>query len=144
MQKNTRKITGKVVDSMGYTSNFVQNSPIITYLAGEDFVGGRGKAVTFGEEGAVILATSVENAFGVLAVSTEDIVSTGERVEVHWKDIVLLAVSEAVSQGDLITLGEDGCGKKAVSGDKVFGRCFSLGEAGSLVRVSVSPYGGTV
>ncbi|MFI3254448.1 MAG: hypothetical protein R3Y63_08965 [Eubacteriales bacterium] len=127
--------------SFEYMNSFVNSSPTVREVAGEELVNACHKAVAYDEDGEIVIASTGKEAIGLLLSSTESNVSLGEEVDVLMKDVGLLVSAEAISKGNFVTIA-DGCGKVATSGTYIFGRAMTESyEAGDVIQVRVGAFG---
>lgn len=125
-----------------YVNDFVGTSATRVEVMGEDLEKGSHKAVGYDESGAVVVATSGEEAVGILLSSTPVFLAKGDSVSVIVKDMGLLEAGEKIGKGDFVSINESGLGVVATTGDFIFGRAFTSGEgSGSLIQVEIFPCG---
>lgn len=127
-----------------FVNDFIQPYPVLSGIVGETLEQGSHKAVMWGEDGLIYLATAPEKAVGVLLSTTPDSCEKGATVSFLVRQVGLLEVAESVLAGDFLTINEQGQGVKAKAGDVIFGRAFTSGETGTFVQTNITPYGATL
>ena len=122
-----------------WVNAFINSSATVTERAAEAIEEPMHKAVAFDSDGNVVLATSGEEAFGLLLSNSREPVAKGELVHILVKDIGLAVAGADIAKGDLVTV--NGEGQVIPAGDgPAFGRAFSAGEAGGTVQVRIGGF----
>ena len=123
-------------------TSFINNSATIVENAGADIVTPAHKAVAYDTNGNVVLATTGEEAIGVILSSSLDPIKQGSQVHILVKDIGLLEAGGAIAKGAFVTINSNGQGVAAESEDFIFGRAFTAAStAGEAVQVQINPMG---
>lgn len=102
----------------------INSSPTIDLEIGKELGDARGKAVTF-ENGKVKIADAGEVPVGIVLLTQDSNLKTGDRVSVQIKDIGKWKAGEAVDVGTLLASDSEGLCKKAAEGQYVFARALS-------------------
>lgn len=136
-EKGGKKRKEVKIMEFSYDFGFVQVDPVISEVLGEDVTGGRHKAVSYNEEGKVVIATETSKAVGLLLSTLENEASKGDSVDVLIHSVGFFQVAEAVAKGDLLAVDSEGRGVLATKGGAVFGQCLSgcEGSEGGIVKV---------
>ena len=124
-----------------FLNAFINESASITENAAEDLELPAHRAVAYDPDGNVLYANDGETAIGVIMSPSINPIVKGKRVEIFIKYIVLLETTEELFKGDLVTITTGGYGKKAVSGDFIFGRAFTHSMPGECVQVQINQSG---
>jgi len=124
-----------------FLNAFINESATITENAGVDLELPAHKAVAYDPDGNVVFAEDGETAIGIVLSPSIDPIVAGKRVEILIKYIGLLEISEELLKGDFVTIGAGGVGKKAASGDFIFGRAFTHSMPGECVQVQINQAG---
>jgi hypothetical protein len=120
----------------------INNSATIVEMAGVDFPTPAHKAVMYDTSGNVVVATSGENAIGVVLSSSLDPIVANNQVHIAIKYLVLLETGDVVAKGDKVTINSNGQAVKADAGDFIFGRAFEASAAaGQVVVVQINQMG---
>ena len=123
-------------------NSFINDSPTIVEKAGVKITAPAHKAVAYDTNGDVIIATSGNEAIGVILSSSVDPIEQGNQVHILIKNIGLLEAGGAVAKGDFVTINATGQGIKAESDAFIFGRAFTSAEsAGEVIQVQINPMG---
>lgn len=125
---------------MANMTDFTYSSPTMVFTVGEEIVDSNYKAVSFMEDGTIHLAKAGECGLGLLPTS-DDTLTKDTKVTVLVRGVGMLRVNSPVKAGDVITIKADGYGQKAETGDTIFGRAFSTGDANEVVQVDILPSG---
>jgi len=124
-----------------YLNAFIGESATITENAGEELELPAHKAVAYDPDGNVVFAEDGETAIGIILSPSLNPIVKGKRVEILIKYIGLLETSGELLKGDFVTIGAGGLGKKAESGDFIFGRAFTHSMPGECVQVQINQSG---
>ena len=101
---------------MTYLATSINESPVITDKAGVAIEDVRGKAVKFGDNGAIVLAGSGDSPLGVAILTNDKQTAAGEDVHVQIKDIGHVRTGAAFKKGAELAPNADGKFVPAVSG----------------------------
>ena len=130
-----------------YLNAFMNNSATIRDVLKEDIKDAPHKAVTYNDEGLLIVpAQDGDPALGLILsdapATYEGVTKKGTEVDVLIKDIGLAVASAAVKKGDLVTTATEGKLKKAEAGNFIFGIALTAAaEDGDTFQVQITKGG---
>ena len=120
-----------------YEYTTINTSPTIVVEAGGELGDIRGKVVKF-TDGKVQLPSAGEVPVGIVLLSEEETVKTGDEVTVQVKDIGKWKAGAAVAIGDLLATDAEGLCQKVTAGQYIFARALSAATAkNDLVTVQI-------
>lgn len=133
-----------------YLNAFINNSATIRDVLAADIEDAAHKAVAYNSDGK--LALPAADGSPVLGIILSDVTAfdtgsalvskAGMEVDVLIKNIGLIEAGEAVAKGDLLTVGTDGCAKKATAGNFILGMAMTAAAtAGELVQIHITKSG---
>ncbi len=93
---------------MEYITSSVNESPVLSYEAGELLEDVRGRAVKFDANGKIVLAKAGDCAVGVGILSNETEIEEGGSVDVQLSAIGLVKAGAEVKAGDRLKPDDDG------------------------------------
>ena len=130
------------IGPLEYLNSFINASPTIWEKAGVQIDEPAHKAVMYDANGNVVIATSGDVAIGIILSSSLDPILQSKPVHILIKYIGLLAMSEPVAKGALLTIDANGQGAIAQSGDFIFGRAITAANAADEVaQVQINQMG---
>ena len=119
----------------------INPSPTVTFEAGADLSNARYCALAL-SGGKLVLPAAGANVLGIAIGETDELVKTGEDVDVQIKDIGKWAAGEAISAGDELATDAAGKAVKATSGKFIVGIALTAASAaGTLVQVQIAKMG---
>lgn len=125
-----------------YLANQINSSPTLFGKAGAVVEDIRFKAVTFNDEGKVILAEAGKPALGIAIATTGDPVgkvAVGDQVDIQIKDIGLAMAGGEVKAGAPVTIGTDGKLVTAASGNFILGYAVTAAKAdGDIIQIQIA------
>lgn len=130
-----------------YLNAFMNNSATIRDVLKEDIKDAPHKAVTYNDEGLLIVPVQDgDPALGLILsdapATYEGVTKKGTEVDVLIKDIGLAVASAAVKKGDLVTTATEGKLKKAEAGNFIFGIALTAAaEDGDTFQVQITKGG---
>lgn len=130
-----------------YLNAFINNSATIRDVLKSDITDAPHKAVTYDEDGTLIVpAAKGDPALGLILSDTHanysGVTPAGTPVDVLIKDIGLGIASGEIKKGDLVTTDTDGKLAKAEDGNFIFGVAITAAAAdGELVQVQITKGG---
>lgn len=115
----------------------INTSPTIAVESGGELGDVRGKVVKF-VDGKVQLAGAGEIPVGIVLISEEDNVRTGDAVTIQVKDIGRWKAGATIAVGDLLAADAEGLCQKVTEGQYIFARALSAATAkNDLVTVQI-------
>lgn len=125
-----------------YLANQINSSPTLFGKAGAVVEDIRFKAVTFNDEGKVILAEAGKPALGIAIATTGNPVgkvAVGDQVDIQIKDIGLAMAGGEVKAGAPVTIGADGKLVTAASGNFILGYAVTAAKAdGDIIQIQIA------
>ena len=123
-------------------NSFINNSATIVEKAGVDIAAPAHKAVMYDANGDVVIATSGENAIGLILSSSPDPISAGQQVHILIKYIGLVEAGAPIEKGAKITINASGQAIPADDDTFIFGRAFTDAEAaGQVIQAQINQMG---
>lgn len=138
------------MESKQYLTALINNSSTIRETAAVDIPNAAQKAVTFDQDGKLVLPAA--NGDPVIGVVLSDVsayengenlvTKAGTDVDVLIRDIGLMETGEAIAKGDLISVNTSGQAVKATAGNFILGMAFTAAEnAGELIQIQITKSG---
>lgn len=120
-----------------YLGTTINESPTIILEAGAAITKAQGKAVII-SGGRVIAATAGVNAIGLIPLSEEAEIASGDSVTVQVKDIGAWVAGEAIAVGDELTSDANGFAVKAVAGNYITAIALTTAaKSGTIIRAQI-------
>ncbi len=125
---------------MEYITSPVNESPVLTFEAGEQLPDVRGKALKFDADGKVVTAKAGERAVGVGIISNETDIPVSGSVDVQLCAIGLVKTGAAVKAGDCLNPDANGDLIPAGDGASSIGVALqSAAAAGPFIQALIVP-----
>lgn len=124
----------------------INDSAVLSCVAGADITNGAGKAVKYNENGAVVLCnTAGESMLGIIILQTDAAVKEGESLTVQTCCKGKALAGGDIKAGDLLAVDTNGAFVKAEAGNHVVGQAIidkaaSTGaawKAGSIFGIEI-------
>ncbi len=124
---------------MEYITSSVNESPVLSYEAGEPLADVRGRAVKFDADGKLVLAKAGDRAIGIGILSNETEIEKGGSVDVQLRAIGLVKAGAAVKAGDNLKPDADGALIPAGGGSAYIGTALQPAAAeGPFIQALIS------
>ena len=120
-----------------YEYTMINQSPTLAVTAGVDIEDAQCKAVSL-SDGKAVLPAAGGVPIGILLISSEDKIASGEEATIQFKDIGMWRAGAAVAAGDLLAADAEGLCQKATAGQYVFARALGAAAAkNDIVNVQI-------
>lgn len=120
-----------------YIYTAADTSPYRVFKTSAALTGGAFTAVTLGENGVKTSSTG-DVPVGILAGETQENCPASEEVNVVVMGSTLWVISEQVSAGDFLAVGDNGLAVKAGADAKIFAQALEGGAANQAVKILIT------
>ena len=126
---------------MDYMTTATNQSPLIRESMGAAASVARGKALKFNSDGNAVLAGKGEAAIGIVAISNDENLQTGDGVDIQIKDRGVVLSGAAFAKGAALAADKDGAFVTAEAGDHVLAIALEkAAKAGVMAKAVLTHY----